>query len=140
MKKVLITYHMTNGEEDAETCIALPMADEVAEDVDVVVAVVRGYLDPRHDLHAELAKNGAHFLQFLGVLRCQNKFHRQTSHGSFSRLFLLFSSRFSSSRCALRSSRCALIFSCHAVNFLSSLSSGHSISGTGTMTTLQLSQ
>ena len=33
MKKVLITYHMTNGEEDAETCIALPMADEVAEDV-----------------------------------------------------------------------------------------------------------
>ena len=48
MKKVLITYHMTNGEEDAETCIALPMADEVAEDVDVVVAVVRGYLDPRH--------------------------------------------------------------------------------------------
>mgnify|MGYP004454085413 FL=1 len=33
MKKVLIFYHMTNGEEDAETCIALPMADEVAEDV-----------------------------------------------------------------------------------------------------------
>ena len=94
----------------------------------------------RHDLHAELAQNSAHFLQFLGVLRCQNKFHRQTSHGSFSRLFLLFSSRFSSSRCALRSSRCALIFSCQAVNFLSSLSSGHSISGTGTMTTLQLSQ
>ena len=55
--------------------------------------------------------------------------------GSFDQLF-----RFSSSRCALRSSRCALIFSCHAVNFLSSLSSGHSISGTGTMTTLQLSQ
>ncbi len=24
MKKVLITYHMTNGEEDAETCIAPP--------------------------------------------------------------------------------------------------------------------
>ena len=33
----------------------------------------------------------------------------------------------------MRSSRCALIFSCQAVNFLSSLSSGHSISGTGTM-------
>ena len=33
MKKVLITYHMTNGEEDAETCIALPMSDEAAEDV-----------------------------------------------------------------------------------------------------------
>ena len=24
----------------------------------------------RHDLHAELAQNSAHFLQFLGVLRC----------------------------------------------------------------------
>lgn len=33
MKRLMITYHMTNGEEDAETCIAMPMADEVAEDV-----------------------------------------------------------------------------------------------------------
>lgn len=33
MKKVLITYHMTNGEEDAETCVTLPMMDEIAADV-----------------------------------------------------------------------------------------------------------
>ena len=39
--------------------------DEVAEDVDVVVAVVRGYLDPRHDLHAEL-RSGAHRLRHAG--------------------------------------------------------------------------
>ncbi len=33
MKRLMITYRMTNEYEDAETCIALPMADEVAEDV-----------------------------------------------------------------------------------------------------------
>ena len=30
----------------------------------------------RHDLHAEIAQNGAHFRELLRVLRCQNKFHR----------------------------------------------------------------
>ena len=39
--------------------------DEVAENVDVVVAVVRGHLDPRHDFHAEL-RSGAHRLRHAG--------------------------------------------------------------------------
>lgn len=33
MKKLLVTYHMRNAEEDAETCITLPMADHIAASV-----------------------------------------------------------------------------------------------------------
>lgn len=33
MKKLLITYHMRNAYESAETCVTLPMADDVADDV-----------------------------------------------------------------------------------------------------------
>lgn len=29
MKKILVTYHMTNNEEDAETCIVLPVSDKL---------------------------------------------------------------------------------------------------------------
>lgn len=33
MKHICITYHMKNGEEHAETCITLPMREEIAEAV-----------------------------------------------------------------------------------------------------------
>ena len=33
MKRLMITYRMTNEYEDAETCIALPVTDAIAEDV-----------------------------------------------------------------------------------------------------------
>lgn len=33
MKRVIVTYHMKNEREVAETCIALPMKDEVAADL-----------------------------------------------------------------------------------------------------------
>ena len=33
MKKLLITYNMQNDIEDCETCIVLPMTDEIARDI-----------------------------------------------------------------------------------------------------------
>ena len=33
MKRVIITYHMRNGEEEAETCITLPMKDSLADEL-----------------------------------------------------------------------------------------------------------
>ena len=33
MKKLLITYNMQNDTESCETCIVLPMADEIAESI-----------------------------------------------------------------------------------------------------------
>lgn len=33
MKKICITYHMSRTDEGAETCITLPMADEIANDI-----------------------------------------------------------------------------------------------------------
>lgn len=33
MKKLCITYHMHNDEGVAETCVTLPMLEEVAEDI-----------------------------------------------------------------------------------------------------------
>ena len=33
MKKLLITYNMQNDTESCETCIVLPMADEISESI-----------------------------------------------------------------------------------------------------------
>ena len=33
MKRICITYHMTRRSETAETCITLPMATDVADDI-----------------------------------------------------------------------------------------------------------
>lgn len=33
MKKLLITYNMENDLENCETCIVLPMTDEIAKDI-----------------------------------------------------------------------------------------------------------
>ena len=33
MKKLLITYNIENDLEDCETCIVLPMRDEIAKDI-----------------------------------------------------------------------------------------------------------
>lgn len=45
MKKLLITYHMFNAEEVAETCIVLPMADDIADSI-LMLGAHSIYLEP----------------------------------------------------------------------------------------------
>ena len=33
MKRINITYHMENADEVAESCITLPMTDDIADDI-----------------------------------------------------------------------------------------------------------
>ena len=49
MKKVCITYHMHFPGEEAESCITLPMEDEIADDIlDKGVDSVHMMLDLEH--------------------------------------------------------------------------------------------
>ena len=53
MKNVCITYHMRNHKEEAETCITLPMADIVAEEL-IEEQRESVLLRPRHPIYIML--------------------------------------------------------------------------------------